>query len=444
MGPHASTPGPRGSSAPAASRILAVDVLRGLVLLILLPDLTGGFSLYRVAAAMPDSTVWAILASQFSHVAWTGVALWDLVMPLFVFMVGVSMPLADAKRLRHDVPRGELLRRAMLRSAALFTLGMLLQFKVESRWDELLPLLVVSTGLPIERLWDTLVRKGWAPRVKEPHAVYTVCVLGFAGFWLLSHYQQLGHYEVGSQILALLGLAYLPAYLLSWLSLRSQATAMALLWCGYGLAFMVWGWHARVEPWAPQGHLAATLDHALFPLLPRAEAYRGNAHDYHSLLFVPLIGSILFGAVAGRWLLDCGSSRGTGWRFVMLALAGLALALLMNMAGTPLLKSLWTPTWAVFSSSSCLLLLGVLLVALGPREASPWTAPLVVLGTNSILLYVLVFTERWRFVQFWNAFFDIEMRTSTAWWPLVESGFVMLSIWVVAYALHRAGLFFRL
>jgi heparan-alpha-glucosaminide N-acetyltransferase len=444
MGPRASTPGPLVSSATAASRILAVDVLRGLVLLILLPDLTGGFSLHRVAAAVPESTVWALLASQFSHVRWTGVALWDLVMPLFVFMVGVSIPLADAKRLRENVPKRELLRRAMLRSAALFTLGMLLQFKVESRWDELLPLLVVSTGLPIERLWDTLVRKGWAPRMPQPHTIYSVCVLGFVSFWLLRNYRQLGHYEMGSQILALLGLAYLPAYLLSWLSLRLQAMAIALLWCGYGLAFMFWGWHTGVDPWAPQSHLSAIVDRAIFSALPRSEAYRGNAHDYHTLLFVPMIGSILFGALAGRWLLDRGSSRATGWRFVISALAGLALALLMNLAGTPLLKSLWTPTWAVFSSSSCLLMLGVLLVAFGPRKASPWTTPLVVLGTNSILLYVLVFTERWRFVQFWNAFFDLEMRASTAWWPLVESGFVMLSIWVVAYALHRAGLFFRL
>src|SRR5436309_3248582 len=75
-------------------RVVAVDILRGLVLILLLPDLAGGFSFYQMAERYPDHWLWEPLASQFRHVPWSGVALWDLVMPLFVFVIGLSMALS--------------------------------------------------------------------------------------------------------------------------------------------------------------------------------------------------------------------------------------------------------------------------------------------------------------------------------------------------------------
>lgn len=437
-------------------RVLAVDVLRGLVLLFLLPDLAGGFSFYAVARALPENPVWRALAAQFGHVDWTGVAVWDLVMPLFVFLVGVSMALSYTRRREAGHGEVSLLTHAALRSMALFLLGMLLQFKPHSRFDELLPFLVLSTGLPVGRAWRHLAHGGKAGPTEAVETAYTLVVLGVAALWVALHYPQLGHYEIGSQILALLGLAYLPAFLLQRARLPVQAVALVAILVLYGLAFALYGgapvrastsgevFTGAFAPWNAGANLAAAFDAWFFPLLPRGEPYHGNPHDYHSLLFVPLIAAILFGALVGRLLAQQGPSHRLALQLTGGALAGLALAGVMSLTVSPLLKSLWTPTWAVFSSSACLLLLAALMLLFGKRQRSRWAMPLVVLGTNSMLLYVLAFTQRWRIVKYWDRLFDGLAWPSLPWWPLAESCLVLATFWLFALALYRAKVFIRL
>ena len=70
------------------NRLESLDVLRGFDLFCLV---VLGMVLHPLAHAidMPwfNSFMWG-----FSHVEWEGFSTWDLVMPLFLFMAGVSMP----------------------------------------------------------------------------------------------------------------------------------------------------------------------------------------------------------------------------------------------------------------------------------------------------------------------------------------------------------------
>ena len=103
------------------NRLESLDVLRGFDLFCLV---VLEMVLHPLAHAidMPwfNSFMWG-----FSHVEWEGFSTWDLVMPLFLFMAGVSMPFslsrykdmpdggisadretgATALGLRYDVPR---------------------------------------------------------------------------------------------------------------------------------------------------------------------------------------------------------------------------------------------------------------------------------------------------------------------------------------------------
>ena len=159
---------------------------------------------------------------------------------------------------------------------------------------------------------------------------------------------------------------------------------------------------------------------------------------------MPLIAAILFGAIVGRLLMQHGPSRRLAWQFSLVSLAGLALAGLMSQTVAPLLKSLWTPTWSVFSSSVCLLLLSGLMLLYGTRQHSRWALPWVVLGTNSVLLYVLAFTQRWRIVNFWDKLLGATSWPSLPWWPLALSSLVLLTLWALAFVLYRAKIFVRL
>jgi predicted acyltransferase len=74
-----------------AERSLALDAYRGLIMVLLISH---GFGF----GALKDHAIGKYLAQQVDHVAWEGVVLWDLIQPAFMFMVGVAMPFAFARR----------------------------------------------------------------------------------------------------------------------------------------------------------------------------------------------------------------------------------------------------------------------------------------------------------------------------------------------------------
>jgi len=67
------------------------------------------------------------LADQLQHAKWEGFTAWDLIMPLFLFVVGVAMPLAFAKRWERGDTVGNVYWRVVRRVVVLWVLGMAVQ-----------------------------------------------------------------------------------------------------------------------------------------------------------------------------------------------------------------------------------------------------------------------------------------------------------------------------
>jgi len=106
---------------PAAQpRYLALDAYRGFIMLILS---SGGFGLAALAARRPE---WAWLADQFEHKPWEWIAFWDLIQPAFMFMVGVAMPFALARRVELGASRRELFWHVVWRSLRLILMSQIL------------------------------------------------------------------------------------------------------------------------------------------------------------------------------------------------------------------------------------------------------------------------------------------------------------------------------
>jgi predicted acyltransferase len=82
--------------APTA-RVLSLDALRGFDMF----WIVGGdkLALATLALIPPASAPWVENAKrQFEHVKWEGFVAWDLIMPLFLFVVGAAMPFSFARR----------------------------------------------------------------------------------------------------------------------------------------------------------------------------------------------------------------------------------------------------------------------------------------------------------------------------------------------------------
>jgi predicted acyltransferase len=112
------------SSIPLAThRLLSIDALRGFAMFWLI----GGreFALGLVACLYPPG--FDAVETQLTHPIWQGFVAWDLVMPVFLFVVGASMPLAMAKRCEKNISLRSTYARIARRVLILWILGALLQ-----------------------------------------------------------------------------------------------------------------------------------------------------------------------------------------------------------------------------------------------------------------------------------------------------------------------------
>lgn len=104
----------------SAQRYLALDAYRGFIMLILV---SGGFGFAGLAERNPFFTG---MAGQFEHMPWDWISFWDLIQPAFMFMVGVAMPFALAKRMEQGASRSELFRHVATRSFRLLVMSQIL------------------------------------------------------------------------------------------------------------------------------------------------------------------------------------------------------------------------------------------------------------------------------------------------------------------------------
>ena len=96
---------------------------RGLDMLLLV----GIAGVFQALPKWSDNVVFTYLANQCHHSEWHGFRVYDLIFPLFVFIVGVSMPFALQKRLENKYVRHRnIYLHVIQRSLILFFLGLIL------------------------------------------------------------------------------------------------------------------------------------------------------------------------------------------------------------------------------------------------------------------------------------------------------------------------------
>ena len=116
---------------------------------------------------------------------------------------------------------------------------------------------------------------------------------------------------------------------------------------------------------------------------------------------------------------------------------------MLGWAACPIVKSIWTPSWTIFSAGLVTVALGCLYHVVDVRGYHAWTLPCVVAGLNPILLYTLALHYRWPVVEVWRRGLGPALFAGY-WGPVLESVACGLSLWLVAYAAYRLKLFVRI
>ncbi|MGI9472014.1 MAG: acyltransferase family protein [Rubripirellula sp.] len=339
-----------GDSSRSVQRRVSVDVLRGMVMFLMLAEL---MHLFDLASAFPNSRVLEWLRFHTTHVAWEGCSLHDLIQPAFTFLVGVSMPFSIASRLKRGGSTTRLLLHAAWRSFLLIVIGIILRSLDQDR-----------TYFTFE---DTLTQIGMG--------YFFVFLIALAPRWV--------HYV--SAAVVLIGF---------WLAFAlSPPPAADFDYASVGVAE---GWPHHQEGlasrWNKNSNLSWKADQWFLNLFPREERFEFNEGGYSTLSFVPTAVTMLFGLIAGVWLRDLSGTK--------LFLRMLAFTLFCVFAGwllarlglCPLVKRIWTPSFTLYSGGMCMAWLAFLTWICDDRQWTRWGFPFVVIGANSILIYVMSWT----------------------------------------------------
>jgi predicted acyltransferase len=404
--PDTPLPEREASAGPARTppgRLTSIDAYRGLVMFLMVAE---ALNLGRVSRLMPESGFWKFLASQQSHREWVGCSLHDLIQPSFTFLVGVALPFSIASRVAKGQGFGKMLGHAMWRSFLLIALGIFLR----------------SVGRPQTNVTfeDTLTQ---------------------------------------------IGLGYTFAFLIAFARAKTQWITLGTILVGYWLAWALYplppadfDWRSVgvrgdwvhltgfAQHWDMNWNLGTAFDRWFLNLFPRERPFLYNGGGYLTLSFIPTLGTMLFGLMAGRWL----RLERTSWEKIqMLLIAGticFAASAILHFAGiNPVVKRIWTPAWTIFSAGWCFLFLAAFYAVIDVKGYQAWAFPLVVIGMNSIAIYCLSHLIDGFILKTFQTHFGQEIFKAfgDAYSSLLSGAVVIVVLWLILYWMYRRKIFLR-
>lgn len=388
------------------SRVASVDVYRGFVMLLMMGEV---LSFSQVSASLPDSGFWQFLSFHQSHVPWTWIALHDMIQPSFTFLVGVVLPYSIASRKSKGATFGSLLQHTIKRSIILICLGIFLRSMDSSQ-----------TYFTFE---DTL-----------------------------------------SQI----GLGYTFLVLLGFCSQRTQVVALIVILVGYWLAFAMYplpdnsfdytaagvtaNWehnlHGFAAHWNKNTNLAWAFDKWFLNLFPRKSVFLNNEGGYSTLSFIPTLGTMILGLLAGNVLHASKTQKEKMSFFIITGLCLIGAGILLHITGiNPIVKRIWTPAWTIFSGGICFLFLAFFYGVIDVAGKRKWSYFLMVIGANSIAAYVLAdggmrsLIHKSLYIHLGQNF---DKLFGAPYAPLVSGGLTLFLLWLILYWMYKKKIFIKI
>ncbi|WP_226667711.1 acyltransferase family protein [Microbulbifer aggregans] len=316
-----------------AGRLMSVDILRGLAIAAM------------VLVNNPGS--WSYVYAPMAHAQWHGWTPTDVIFPLFLFVVGLSIVLATGKN--GEFPRVG--KTQWTRAVKLFGLGLFLAVFFYNFRDS-----------SYSWLNDRVEGIRWMGVLQRIALVYIASC--YLVRWL----------PVPGLVVAAIACSLLPWLLMLWMPYQADSGE-------FFRGQLLFG-----------NHFSAWLDQALF----------GNRHVYYRdaqpfafdpeglLTTFPAISTCLLGILAGlSWKCASDATPQKLWKY------WLVWGVLMFLAGqtmhpwVPVNKALWSPSFVLVTAGISLILLAGLYYLVDIRERRRVFAPLLVLGVNAIALFML-------------------------------------------------------
>jgi predicted acyltransferase len=315
------------ASPPARSnstqRLVSLDALRGFDMFWIVGAEEIVHALHKVSQSGPLD----FLKEQFTHKPWQGVTFYDLIFPLFVFIVGVSLVFSLTKTLEQS-GRAVAYRRILLRSLSLYLIGIIYYGGLAKTINDI-RLLGVLQRIALCYFFAGLLFCSFKVR-----GLVVACVVLLVGYWAMMTFIPVpgigaGHFNEGANLANYLDTEYLP--------------------------FRKWD----------------------------------GDHDPEGLLStLPAIATCLLGVFAGLLLKNqtlAGPKKVQG--LIGAGVAGLLLGFLWGLQ-FPIIKKIWTSSYVLVAGGYSCLFLALFYQVIELWKFQKWAQPFVWIGMNPIAVYL--------------------------------------------------------
>ncbi len=310
-------------SGAGGGRLLALDALRGFDMF----WIVGAEKIVDALHKVSDNGLVGGIATQLTHKKWEGVAFYDLIFPLFVFIAGASLVFSLGKAIEQD-GRASACLRVVRRGLLLWVIG-IIYYGGMSKGFENIRLLGVLQRIGLAYLFAGLIFCNFRLRG------IIACLAGLLiGYWLVMSFVPVpgvgaGHFEEGANLANYVDKQYLP--------------------------FRKWD----------------------------------GDHDPEGLLStLPAIATCLLGVLAGL-LLKNGSIPPHKKVVILLAggAASVALGFLWGFQ-FPVIKKIWTSSYVLVAGGYAAIFLAVFYQVIEIWRLQKWAQPFVWIGMNPLTIYL--------------------------------------------------------
>jgi predicted acyltransferase len=441
--PASTTPFPEPVVSPVVpkapiGRLMSVDALRGFDMFWILGADALVYALRRLSPSRPTE----FLADQLEHADWAGFHFYDLIFPLFVFLMGVSVVFSLTKTIQRG-GRAEAIKRVVRRGVLLFVIGILYSGGFAKSWPDM-RLMGVLNRIALAYLFGGLLFCFFKPRV-----LVSICAALLIGYWAIMTFVPIRDIQLTRSNIAALaekaGDQKTADYFYDRYSPNPSAVKNSPAWAGAQRLF--YSTTNYVTAKYDKGYNLS--DHLDFQYLP-GKKYDTFFDPEGFLSTIPAVASCLLGIFAGFLLMN--AEIGNQRKVILLLVAGVISATLgwcWNLQ-FPVAKKIWTSSFVLVAGGYSAILLGVFHQIVEVWNKRAWCQPFVWIGMNSITIYLVKNIIGGEFRQLASRFVGGDIKTFFDAHVARGVGDVLISVvglllafWFVRF-LYKRQIFLRL
>jgi len=372
-----------------SQRLESLDILRGFDLFLLV-----GLEMvmHHLAGAVQSPSFHSVMWC-FTHVDWEGFSTWDLVMPLFMFMSGITIPFALS---RYKTPAGKatVYRRILKRVTLLWIFGMMCQGNL--------------LALNPDRIY-----------------LYSNTLQSIAMGYLIASLLYL-HTRIRTQIII----------------------AAALLLCFWGAMELITIQGYGGGNYTPDGNLAEWVERmALGRFRDGASIVNGEVafpdwYRYTWILSSPNFGvTVLTGTFAGYILKEKAWTPERKLTWLVIIGASMVIIGWTWHIWHPVIKKLWTSSMVLVSSGYCFLLMALFYYIIDYKGWKKHTGWLKVYGMNSIVAYMLAMCVNFSCISH-SIFHGLEQHMGAYYQVLITASNAVI-VYLILLEMYKRKIFLR-